>query len=248
MMLSRNNWKEMNHEIQSKKQRFSLRKLTVGVASVLVGLTFMGYNVDAHASVDPAMSSTSSETQINYPLSTPSETPTIVKTKPSDPVPPVTTYSDVTKTEWRYIPRPEQGNTPTSSSTSQTSDVRTNPIFAEEPTVVTTTMIPSRKPVKPYSISSERDIRYSFSEPGNATVTGLQPRNGGNKIGGGVNENVLSSTSVATPSSVTTVNQTLATKRPLPQTGNTNTSAALISLGLASLTAMFGLAGKKRRN
>ncbi|MGN8970917.1 MBG domain-containing protein, partial [Lactobacillus amylovorus] len=43
-MLSRNNIHEKLRKMQPQKQRFSIRKFTVGVASVLIGLTFMGIN------------------------------------------------------------------------------------------------------------------------------------------------------------------------------------------------------------
>lgn len=41
-MLSKRNVQMMNQKGQPIKQRFGLRKLTIGVASVLLGLTFMG--------------------------------------------------------------------------------------------------------------------------------------------------------------------------------------------------------------
>lgn len=41
-MLSSNNWKELINKQEPKKQRFTIKKLTVGVASVLIGFTFMG--------------------------------------------------------------------------------------------------------------------------------------------------------------------------------------------------------------
>ncbi|WEV71297.1 SLAP domain-containing protein [Lactobacillus sp. ESL0785] len=57
-MLGKNNYKEQlgKIDLQSKKDRFSIRKLTVGTASVLLGFTFMGVKgqtVKADA-VDPA--------------------------------------------------------------------------------------------------------------------------------------------------------------------------------------------------
>ncbi len=47
-MLSRDNRKEQLRKQDPKKQRFTIKKLTVGVASVLIGFTFMG--VGAYAS------------------------------------------------------------------------------------------------------------------------------------------------------------------------------------------------------
>ena len=46
-MLSKNNRKEQFRKQEPKKQRFAIKKLTVGVASVLIGFTFMGMNVSA---------------------------------------------------------------------------------------------------------------------------------------------------------------------------------------------------------
>ncbi|MGM9958643.1 MAG: YSIRK-type signal peptide-containing protein, partial [Erysipelotrichaceae bacterium] len=43
-MLSRNNIHEKLRKMEPQKQHFSIRKFTVGVASVLIGLTFMGIN------------------------------------------------------------------------------------------------------------------------------------------------------------------------------------------------------------
>lgn len=48
-MLSSNNRNEYLRKQEPKKQRFAIKKLTVGVASVLIGFTFMGMNVAAHA-------------------------------------------------------------------------------------------------------------------------------------------------------------------------------------------------------
>ncbi|MDM8260116.1 YPDG domain-containing protein [Limosilactobacillus vaginalis] len=48
-MLSRNNWKEQVRQQEPKKQRFTIKKLTIGVASVLIGFTFMGMSASAHA-------------------------------------------------------------------------------------------------------------------------------------------------------------------------------------------------------
>lgn len=46
-MLSSNNGKEQLRKQQPKRQRFTLKKLTVGVASVLIGFTFMGISASA---------------------------------------------------------------------------------------------------------------------------------------------------------------------------------------------------------
>ena len=43
-MLSRNNNKLLIHKLGPKKQRFAIRKISVGVASVLIGFTFAGFS------------------------------------------------------------------------------------------------------------------------------------------------------------------------------------------------------------
>ena len=48
-MLSKNNQKEQFYKQEPKKQRFAIKKLTVGVASVLIGFTFMGISNSANA-------------------------------------------------------------------------------------------------------------------------------------------------------------------------------------------------------
>ena len=47
----------MNKEFQTlrKKQRFSLRKLNIGVVSVLLGFTIFGYNLASQAPVAPRL-------------------------------------------------------------------------------------------------------------------------------------------------------------------------------------------------
>ena len=48
-MLGKNNFKERlkKMELQAKKDRFSIRKLTIGAASVLLGFSFMGLNAQS---------------------------------------------------------------------------------------------------------------------------------------------------------------------------------------------------------
>ena len=43
-MLSRNNNKLLIHKLEPKKQRFAIRKISVGAASVLIGFTFAGFS------------------------------------------------------------------------------------------------------------------------------------------------------------------------------------------------------------
>jgi len=43
-LLSRNNNKLLIHKLEPKKQRFAIRKISVGIASVLIGFTFAGFS------------------------------------------------------------------------------------------------------------------------------------------------------------------------------------------------------------
>lgn len=60
-MLSKNNWNEQFRKQEPKKQRFTLKKLTIGVASVLIGFTFMGVSA-ANADADVPANNTPVET------------------------------------------------------------------------------------------------------------------------------------------------------------------------------------------
>ena len=41
-MLSKNNYKEKLRKMEPRKERFSIRKFSIGAASVLIGFFFMG--------------------------------------------------------------------------------------------------------------------------------------------------------------------------------------------------------------
>ncbi|MBC8743890.1 YSIRK-type signal peptide-containing protein [Lactobacillus sp. Marseille-P7033] len=56
-MLSKNNRKEQFYKQEPKKQRFAIKKLTIGVASVLIGFTFMGLSAYAADDVNPGINS-----------------------------------------------------------------------------------------------------------------------------------------------------------------------------------------------
>ena len=43
-MLSRRNYQERLRQMEQKNERFSIRKLTIGAASVLIGISFLGFN------------------------------------------------------------------------------------------------------------------------------------------------------------------------------------------------------------
>ena len=52
-MFAKNNYKERLRKMEQKTERFSIRKLSVGAASVLIGLSFLGFNSHtAHAASD----------------------------------------------------------------------------------------------------------------------------------------------------------------------------------------------------
>ncbi|MEY8441904.1 YSIRK-type signal peptide-containing protein [Lactobacillaceae bacterium 24-114] len=61
-MLSSHNRKEQIQKQESKKQRFAIKKLTVGVASVLIGFTFMGINASADSTTTNVLPATDSVT------------------------------------------------------------------------------------------------------------------------------------------------------------------------------------------
>ncbi|MCT6892172.1 MAG: YSIRK-type signal peptide-containing protein, partial [Lactobacillus sp.] len=65
-MLGKNNNKERirKMEMQAKQDHFSIRKLTIGAASVLLGFTFFGLNSQTAKAdtIDPAKEEISSET------------------------------------------------------------------------------------------------------------------------------------------------------------------------------------------
>lgn len=109
-MLSRHNQKVMLQQNATTKQRFALRKLTVGVASVLVGLTFAGYNTSVSANaqnengdtVAPTSDQKSETNNLNTKTlelgstSTPKQlTSSKVEIKPFDPVKPSSELTSV---------------------------------------------------------------------------------------------------------------------------------------------------------
>lgn len=61
-MLSHNNQQELLRRTTNQQQRFALKKLTIGVASVLIGFTYLGVNQVAHADTVPANQSTQTVT------------------------------------------------------------------------------------------------------------------------------------------------------------------------------------------
>ncbi len=49
IMLSRNNYQEKIRKMENKKERFSIRKFSIGAASVLIGFTLFGIGVDSQS-------------------------------------------------------------------------------------------------------------------------------------------------------------------------------------------------------
>ena len=67
-MVSKNNRKLLIEKNREEKQRFSIRKLSVGAASVLVGLTFSAYSgqtAQAATENNPVQSTVKEETNQN---------------------------------------------------------------------------------------------------------------------------------------------------------------------------------------
>ena len=62
-MLSKNNFEEKSRRMEQRAEHFSIRKLTVGAASVLIGLSFLGFN--AHTAKADAASSQIQATEEN---------------------------------------------------------------------------------------------------------------------------------------------------------------------------------------
>ena len=62
-MLSRDNQKEMLRKYTGQRQHYAIKKLTVGVSSVLVGLLFLGVQAQ-NASADANVASVVSTTQV----------------------------------------------------------------------------------------------------------------------------------------------------------------------------------------
>lgn len=60
-MLSKNNNNLWNEKMEPKKQRFAIKKFTVGVASVLIGTTFAFYAGGNSASADTSLTGNVSE-------------------------------------------------------------------------------------------------------------------------------------------------------------------------------------------
>lgn len=60
-MLSHNNWEEQIKKYEPKKQRFTIKKLSVGVASVLLGVTFAAGTASADSTTANADSASGSD-------------------------------------------------------------------------------------------------------------------------------------------------------------------------------------------
>ncbi|MDE6377026.1 MAG: YSIRK-type signal peptide-containing protein, partial [Ligilactobacillus sp.] len=60
-MLSKNNTDQYTEKLAPKRQKFAIKKFTVGVASVLVGMTFALYAGSSQALADQANTETSQQ-------------------------------------------------------------------------------------------------------------------------------------------------------------------------------------------
>ena len=66
-MLSKNNFNEKLRQMDNQRDHFSIRKLTIGAASVLIGISFMGFggqavHADEVTNTQPAVEQISKET------------------------------------------------------------------------------------------------------------------------------------------------------------------------------------------
>ena len=83
-MLSRNNWKEQVRQQEPKKQRFTIKKLTIGVASVLIGFTFMGMSASANGQTTPTTGTPAGTNQNANPSVQPAQSGTDSKAITAD--------------------------------------------------------------------------------------------------------------------------------------------------------------------
>ena len=86
-MLSKNNNRELQRKIDDKQDRFTLRKLSIGVASVLLGSFIMGTQSSqtAYASNGLNGNSPTKESTSTNPSLVPKTTPAVPKTTPAVP-------------------------------------------------------------------------------------------------------------------------------------------------------------------
>lgn len=105
-MLSKNNRKEQFYKQEPKKQRFAIKKLTIGVASVLIGFTFMGASAYA---ADDASSEANVESQTPAVTGTPNNSSTAHESQQVQPTSATVTSANASQ------------QTPSSTSTSAVS-------------------------------------------------------------------------------------------------------------------------------
>lgn len=82
-MLSKNNYKERLRKMEPKKERFSIRKFTVGAASVLIGFTIFGMNNGQSVKADEVQPSKAVEVNKPETDSTASDHTSEVKGNPN---------------------------------------------------------------------------------------------------------------------------------------------------------------------
>lgn len=115
-MLSRNNNKLLIHKLEPKKQRFAIRKISVGVASVLIGFTFAGFS---GVSADEATAESSNVPTKEVELTSSTEAPA----KEAETTPVVDDKSQVAEDAKEQAPAPavtaEETSGPTTSTEKQ---------------------------------------------------------------------------------------------------------------------------------
>lgn len=117
-MLSRNNFKERLRKQEPKKQRFAIRKLTVGVASVLVGFTLMGMSASADTTANTDNTADKSNDQTaNVESNVPSATKQVTLQSSSDQE--QQNVQSTTKNQDQPVKTTEESNTSAINGTKQ---------------------------------------------------------------------------------------------------------------------------------
>ena len=121
-MLSRNNWKEQVRQQEPKKQRFTIKKLTIGVASVLIGFTFMGMSASANAQTTPATSTTDTTQAVKQTTPATPATSTTDTTTPIAPSTTVPSYDGTKVVDTPFYNNPQGTNSDKTSSATANSN------------------------------------------------------------------------------------------------------------------------------
>lgn len=148
-MLSKNNRKEYFYQQEPKKQRFAIKKLTIGVASVLIGFTFMGIKgsnvqADTLSSNENQISKVApnSGSRSNQPVSTNSNSNTVNKTADAT----IGNENSATSDDQSKVSEAAQPNTSTVSSApalSTTTDNNVDSLANQKTLKVTNQAVPA---------------------------------------------------------------------------------------------------------